>query len=390
MPTKTEILLPFQITEINNFVPNDVNYLQDDPYNPDGNSLVPIDANTNPIVTLWFQAPDGEFVETQRIAVKFTDPSFIGLHLEVYENNVRLYTSPIAYGSNVANFYFDSNILSDKTGELVRIKLVGHTFVGSTIQSLEAINWIANVEEEIISPFIGPGFNSTPYNRQMFNAAGIQLGGVDFIVNSDAFANPVRVVSGTASMNIDSNFQGTASAKRNGMSSFNVQSSLESSSLRNREGSAGFQIISELSSDSVITAIGSSSFSINSTMVSHSFRYAFNASRMDIDSNMIAHGSKVVTPNAILDVLCELVAIPLRKQPGIAVFIIDSHLIVLGHIDGSGVASFIIDSSLTSEPLLFRWTHIPQGETDWSDDKQAETHWETVEPVKTEWKGVVK
>lgn len=150
----TETLRPTSIVSIQNFTPNNVAYIQDDPSTPDANNIVPIDASIAPRLELRFDAPNGTFTGSQTINVYAVDPNWIGVHIEVFENGTNIHTSAVEYPGAGANkaFPFDASIITDKTGAGITVTVVGHVYNGMTIQSVNAVEWNATVEEGTTTP----------------------------------------------------------------------------------------------------------------------------------------------------------------------------------------------------------------------------------------------
>ncbi|MFP5109637.1 hypothetical protein ACSU6B_23205 [Neobacillus sp. C211] len=156
MALVNQVLRPQAIAFIRDFSPNDVTYIQDDPYTADTNNIVATGiAGGNPTLDLSFGKINGTFTGTQNINVKFVDPNWVGLHIEVYDNGSLKHTSAVSYnGYNnlVAKFPFDASLLTNKDGNGVLIRVIGHVYNGLTITSVNAVSWEAAFEETVTGP----------------------------------------------------------------------------------------------------------------------------------------------------------------------------------------------------------------------------------------------
>lgn len=366
---KVETLLPFQIEEIVNFEPNDVTYLQDDPYNPDGNVIFATGVNVNPSLILRFQPPDGEFIGKQTILIKFNDPNFIGLHIQVWEEGVRKYTSSTSYqgyDNHVAVFNFDSSVLSDKTGQKARIKVIGNIYIGLTIQNIEAVNWKANVCEKIISPHNGGGINSTPYNQPLYNGAGVQIGKAQFIVNSDLKATKSYTTNGISELNVDSSLSAQSVVRKGSAATFGVDSKIEAFGIKRKSEAALLKIMSDLQSDSVQIKGGSASLVIESFVAIASYKPVFNLAELQIANDLVALGSLDVFSHAVLEGLSFTEASGLIQTGTSASLEVDSELMANSTTIYISGANLRVDSSLiVNNPYLLRWRDSDKVFTQW-------------------------
>ena len=170
------VLKPQEIVNIQNFLPNDVTYLQDSPSLVDDKNLEVeyVNLTTTPIVDFKFEII-GKLIGTQTINLNYTDNNWIGLHIEVLENGVRKYLSPTVYtgyGNLVTTFNFESTILDDPKGENLIIRVVGHWYNGLSINYLSAIELVSNYEISIYSILYNLKINWKPtdfYNFQDLN-----------------------------------------------------------------------------------------------------------------------------------------------------------------------------------------------------------------------------
>jgi hypothetical protein len=144
-------LKPKAITNIRNFTPNDVSYLQDSPAAVDTKNLTTVftvPAST-PCVDLSFEIP-GKLTGTQTVNVHYTDNNWVGLHIEILESGVKKHTSATVYtgyGNQISPFNFNADILTDKTAKNMQVRVIGHYYNGLTINYLSAVELVASYEK---------------------------------------------------------------------------------------------------------------------------------------------------------------------------------------------------------------------------------------------------
>jgi lysozyme len=159
-------LKPTSISYINNLSPNNVAYLQDSPDSPDTSHLLAGGTTSGtPIVGVKFDLHD--LISTQTIRWRVTDNSYIGSHIEVYENGVLKHTSATKYGSAVQSDTWDASILTNGNTANVEIRIVGHVYNSMTIGSIQAIEWVAKVLNDSETP--SPSINVDPTVNSNYN-----------------------------------------------------------------------------------------------------------------------------------------------------------------------------------------------------------------------------
>ncbi|MGN7485355.1 hypothetical protein ACTHPB_27935 [Priestia megaterium] len=162
MAVVTKTLLPASFVSIRNFSPNNITYIQDDPASPDANNITATGiSGGNPILQIAFDSPGGTLTGTQTININFTDPTWIGLHIEVYDNGVLKFTGATKYagaGTN-ASWTFDASILTNTSGAGVTIMAVAHAYNGGTIGAVRAVRWTATVDD---AGSVTPPADTTP------------------------------------------------------------------------------------------------------------------------------------------------------------------------------------------------------------------------------------
>jgi hypothetical protein len=81
----------------------------------------------------------------------------------MWEDGINKYTSAPTYNgfnNTITTFSFDSALLTDKTGQNMRIRFVGHIYTGLTINYLKTIE--LDVMVEPYDPFVGAKTDWTP------------------------------------------------------------------------------------------------------------------------------------------------------------------------------------------------------------------------------------
>lgn len=146
-------LKPVQILSLNNFTPNDVTYIQDDPMNEDANVLTTIDTLSNPTIRVKFEPPDSPISGLQTMRWVVDDPYYVGSRITIFENGVQVYQSGMKYplgGTQPIVETFNADILTDKTMQNVEVELLATVYQGDTIANLGAIEWTFPVDETIV------------------------------------------------------------------------------------------------------------------------------------------------------------------------------------------------------------------------------------------------
>lgn len=144
-----QVFKPISITNSLNMAPLDVTYIQEDPTATNDLNIAPTGiVGGSPFIEVNFDIV-GELVGTQKIQLVFLDNNWMGVHIEVFENNVLKHTSAVTYnGYNniVTTFTFDASILADKTGQSMRVRAIAHVSTGLTINYIKALQLVASVD----------------------------------------------------------------------------------------------------------------------------------------------------------------------------------------------------------------------------------------------------
>ncbi|SDE60103.1 hypothetical protein SAMN04487777_11770 [Priestia aryabhattai B8W22] len=146
-------LKPIEIVSINNFTPNDVTYIQDDPMNEDANVLTTIDNLSNPSIRLKFETPDSPISGLQTMRWVVDDPYYVGSRITIYDSGVQVYQSGMKYpqgGTQPIVETFNADVLTDTTMQNVEVELLATVYQGDTIANLGAIEWTFPVDETIV------------------------------------------------------------------------------------------------------------------------------------------------------------------------------------------------------------------------------------------------
>jgi GH25 family lysozyme M1 (1,4-beta-N-acetylmuramidase) len=181
--TKIITLKPTSMT-LTNLTPNDITYIQDDPNNAsDTTRLNPVSVTSSPIAKVEFEEGVYELTGIQSIEVNFDDPSYYGLHIEIYEGTTQRYVSGTVYGSQVSSFDFETNVLSNPTNENIVIHIIGHSNGVGTISGIKAVQWTASVLQSETGG-VGDGYiedpnyltptNLFPFNGSAWNKIAIK------------------------------------------------------------------------------------------------------------------------------------------------------------------------------------------------------------------------
>ncbi|MCM3774033.1 hypothetical protein M3225_26820 [Priestia aryabhattai] len=146
-------LKPIEIVSINNFTPNDVTYIQDDPMNEDANVLTTIDTLSSPSIRLKFETPDSPISGLQTMRWVVDDPYYVGTRITIYDGGVQVYQSGMKYpqgGTQPIVETFNADVLTDTTMQNVEVVLESTVYAGDTIANLGAIEWTFPVDETIV------------------------------------------------------------------------------------------------------------------------------------------------------------------------------------------------------------------------------------------------
>ncbi|WP_455920524.1 hypothetical protein [Priestia megaterium] len=146
-------LKPTQIVSLNNFTPNDVTYIQDDPMNEDANVLTTIDTLSSPSIRVKFEQPDSPISGLQTMRWVVDDPYYVGSRITIFDSGVQVYQSGMKYplgGTQPIVETFNADVLTDKTMRNVEVVLESTVYQGDTIANLGAIEWTFPVDETIV------------------------------------------------------------------------------------------------------------------------------------------------------------------------------------------------------------------------------------------------